>query len=212
MVDVNDDIAIKEEIKIEPNSNKYKKEKAEKEKKEIVPVVKGKVTKKKNLGRKVSNSLIGEEFKNVKSYVILDVLIPAVKKAISDIVTNGIDMLLYGESGRTKRSSNISHVSYSRMYDRDDRYRTRTTTRARTGYDFDDIILETRSEAEEVLNQLYEMLDQYQVVTIADLYDLVGVTRSYTDNKYGWTNLQGAEVVRVRDGFVIKLPRAYPID
>ena len=42
--------------------------------------------------------------------------------------------------------------------------------------------------------------------------DLVGVTGNYTDNKYGWTNIRNAEVVRVRDGYRIKLPRALPID
>lgn len=42
--------------------------------------------------------------------------------------------------------------------------------------------------------------------------DLVGITGSYTDNKYGWTNIRNAEIVHVRDGWMIKMPRAVAID
>ena len=56
------------------------------------------------------------------------------------------------------------------------------------------------------------MLETYGVVSVADMYDLVGITCNYTDNKYGWTNLRNAEPVRVRDGYMLKLPKAGPID
>ena len=140
---------------------------------------------------------------------MLDVLVPAVKKAISDIVVNGIDMILYGEAGHTKKRSTSSYISYNKYSDRRDE---REYSRARVGYSYDDIILDSRGEAEEVLDRMFELLDTYQFVSVADLYDLVGVTGNYTDNKYGWTNLRGAEAVRVRDGYVLKLPKAYPID
>ena len=57
-----------------------------------------------------------------------------------------------------------------------------------------------------------DILEKYGMVSVADLYDLVGVTGNYTDNKYGWTNLSNAEIVRVRDGYQIKLPRARVLD
>ena len=57
-----------------------------------------------------------------------------------------------------------------------------------------------------------ELIDRYEVVSVADLYELVGITGNYTDNKYGWTNIRNAEVVRVRDGYVLKLPKATPIN
>ena len=49
-------------------------------------------------------------------------------------------------------------------------------------------------------------------VKIADLYDLVGMDSNYTDNRYGWTNLRSAQVVRVRDGYLLKLPKALPLN
>ena len=159
-------------------------------------------------------SALSDDIQNIKSYVVMDVLIPAAKKAISDIVTNGIDMILYpGGNGRPKRS-NANHVSYRSYYDnrdRDRRYDPETRSR-RSSYSCDDIIIDTRAEAEEVLERMDELLDTYNVVSVADLYDLVGISCSYTDNKYGWTNLRNAEVIRVRDGYFLRLPKAGPID
>ena len=77
---------------------------------------------------------------------------------------------------------------------------------------FDDIILETRWEAEEVLSHMIDLIENYGVASVADLYELVGITGSFTDNKYGWTNLSSATVSRVRDGYLINLPNAQPID
>ena len=192
------------------NSHRSKEEQKLPEKK-IEPVVKGKVTKKKNNVRKLTDTFVSEDIQNVKSYVLMDVLVPAIKKAISDIVTNGIDMILYGESGRNTRKTNASTVSYRNYYDnrRDDRY---SSSRTRTGYSYDDVVLETRSEAEDVLTRMDELIDTYGVVSVADMYDLVGISCNYTDNKYGWTNLRNAEPVRVRDGYMLKLPKALPID
>jgi hypothetical protein len=50
------------------------------------------------------------------------------------------------------------------------------------------------------------------LVSVADLYDLVGVTGNYTDNKYGWTDIRSASVIRVRDGYMLKLPKALPLN
>lgn len=199
-----------------PNSNKFKEEQKNKlverkERKPISKVTKGKVkVKKKSELHKLADTFISEDAAKVKSYVIGDVLIPAIKKAISDIVTNGIDMILYGETGHSKRSSS-SRISYSKYYDdrRDDRRSSTSASRSR--YDYDDVIFETRDEAKEVLERMDELIDLYGVASIADFYDLAGITGNYTDNKYGWTNLASADVVRVRDGYTIKLPRVRPL-
>ena len=118
-------------------------------------------------------------------------------------------MILYGETGHSKRNSRTSTVSYRDYYDRkDDRRYDRPRS---VGYTYDDIILESRGEAEEVLDSLCDLIETYQIASVADLYDLVGETPEYTDNKYGWTNLRNADVERVRDGYRLKLPKAKPI-
>ena len=198
-----------------PNSNRFKEtQKNNVPEKRIEKVVTGPVkTRKKSKLNKFTQEFISEDAKNVKSYVFGEVLIPAIKKAISDIVTDGIDIILYGESRRGNRRSSADRVSYRNYYDRDTRA-SRMLDRGVSygGYSYDDIILSSRGEAEDVLTRMDELMDSYGLVRVADLYDLVGVTGNYTDNKYGWTNIRNAEIVRTRDGYAIKMPRAVPID
>lgn len=196
-----------------PNSNKYKEEKAlaEKREKKVEKVVTGKViTKKEGFFSKMFKGFISEDAKDVKSYVFGDVLIPAIKKAISDIVTDGIDIILYGESRGKRGRSTAEKISYRSYYDRNDSYRRPVASY--NDYSYDSIILSSRGEAEEVLARMDELMDTYGLVSVADLKDLVGINDNYTDNKYGWTSIKSAEVVRVRDGYTIKMPRAVPID
>ena len=195
-----------------PNSHAYKAAQAAKqEEKKVEKVIKGTAkVKKKNEVSKLKEAVISEDASNVKSYIIMDILIPSFKKAISDIVTNGIDMILYGGNGSPNRKrSTADRVSYNRYYDQDDRYRR---TERNTRYSYDDITLETRGEAEEVLDQLDALIDTYGVASVADLYDLVGITGEYTDNKYGWTNVRNAKVIRDRHGeYLLRLPKVIPI-
>jgi len=199
------------------NSNKSKEENNKKneliETHKVEKVVTGKViAKKKSSFRKFTDEFISEDAKNIKSYVFGEVLIPAIKKAISDIVTDGIDMILYGGSRGGGRRSISDKVSYRNYYDRGSSYRREEPRSTYSAYSYDDIILDSRGEAEDVLERMDELIESYGLVRVADLYDLVGITGNYTDNKYGWTNIRNAQIIRVRDGYMIKMPRAIPID
>lgn len=191
-----------------PNSHKYKEEMKEKK---VEKVVKGKVRrKKKSSMTKFADVFVAEDASNVVDYIWMDVLIPTIKNTISDIITNGVDMMLWGAVKGNKRRSSNTYVSY-RDYSSRDRRDDRTVTR-RSVYSFDDIVIPSRQEADEVLEKMDEIIDRYDIVSVSDYYDLVGETGNYTDNKYGWSSLRTAEVVRVRDGYIIKLPKPKVID
>ena len=205
----------------EYKSNSYRSKETQKndnvkpEDRKIEKVVTGVVkTKKKSKISQAMDNFISEDAKNVKSYVFGEVLIPAIKKAISDIVTDGIDIILYGEARGKNRRSTADRVSYRSYYDdRGGRNRMNERQAIMAGsYSYDDIILSTRGEAEDVLSRMDELIETYGLVRVADLYDLVGITGNYTDNKYGWMNIRNAEIIRVRDRYMIKMPRAVPID
>ena len=200
------------------NSHKSRVEKAAKtekaepiEGKRADKVVHGKVKTRKNEMRKLTDVFISEDATNVKNYILLDVLVPSIKKAIYDIVVNSLDMSLFGGRGSGKRptADKVSYRDYNGVSRRDDR--AYSGSRTTSGYSYDDIVLETRGEAEAVLSRMDEIMEEYEIVRVADLYDLVGITGDYTDNKYGWTNIRNADIVRVRDGYKIKMPRALPI-
>lgn len=160
--------------------------------------------------------MFGDNFSNVGSYILWDVLIPAFKTTINDVISNGIEMLLYGDSSRKriKRDKGRSYVSYSSMYDNTrsrEEYRPQRRKK-RDRHRFDDVIIENRQEAEQVLEVLLESIATYDVVTVADFYQLVGLDSDWADNKYGWDNLSSASISRVRDGYVMLLPQPFNLD
>ena len=197
------------------NSHRSRNEKqAMIEGKRVEKVVHGKVKTKKNNARKLTNVFITEDAANVKNYVLFDVIVPSIKKALYDLVVGALDMTLFGGRGggsNDKRSisDKISYKDYNSISKRNERSYGNTVTTS--GYSYDDIVLETRGEAESVLSRMDEIIDEYDSVRVADLYDLVGITGDYTDNKYGWTNIRNARVVRTRDGYKIEMPRALPL-
>ena len=199
-----------------PNSHKYKEEqkRAASEEKRVQKVVKGPVKTKKNEVRKIADIFISEDVANVKSYIFMDVLVPAIKKAIYDIVTNGIDMFLYGGTGKGKSSSSGTKVSYRNYYDQKNTSSSRGSenTKPRNGFEYEDIIFDNRGEAEAVKQQMQAAVGKYGFVTVADLYDMVDLPAPYTSQKYGWLDVSNAETSRTRDGYMLKLPRAVPID
>jgi hypothetical protein len=201
------------EFEYKSNSHKSKENNDETPvvKKRVEKVIKGNATTRKNEMRRFADVFISEDVKNVKEYLIMDVIIPTIKKTIVDVVTDSVSMI-FGMSPR-RSSSGSDKISYNKMYNRNDNDRTSVTSnRTRTGYSYDDVSLDSRQEAEEVLTRMDELVETYGEVTVADLYDLVGVTCEFTDNNYGWTNIRNAKVVRLRDGkYMIDLPKALPI-
>lgn len=193
--------------KFKPNSHKYKmeqKQAAERENaKKVDKVIRGKATIKKKSGfQKFLSTFITTDAKDVKSYLFEDVFVPTIKKAIYDVVS----IVLDGKTSDKKKSS-VHRVSYRNYYDRyDDDRRSSDRDRGST-YDIENIILDSRAEAEAVLDGMSDVIADYKEVTVADLYDMLDLTAPWTSNKYGWTNISDARPRRTRDGWVLDLPR-----
>ena len=97
------------ESNYKPNSHKYKAEQAAaaEERKKLEKVVSGEVkTKKKSGLRKLASELVSDNASNIKQYIVKDIIIPGIKKGISDVV----DMLLFG--GSRKSISGSDRISY----------------------------------------------------------------------------------------------------
>lgn len=178
--------------------------------KRVEKVVKGRVKTKKNEMRRLSDIFISEDVSNIKDYILLDVLAPAIKDAIYKIIVGSLDTTLYGGrgyGGKRPTADKISYKDYNGISSRrDDRGNDRPRTAS--GYSYDDVIFETRGAAEAVLDRMYELIEEYGNVRVADMYDMAGITGNYTDNRYGWENLHGARVERTRDGYAVRMPRA----
>ena len=177
-----------------------------KERKEITPVTKARV-KRESTAKKVVGEIIREDAKSVGETVLWDVIIPTVKNLISDTVTRGIESMLYGGDTRPSRSrSGYSDYSgYSRPKDRRDRSSERRPSRyARHAEpERNEIIFDTRSDANDVIDRMSDLIDQYGQVSLADLNALIGASSNFIDDNWGWTDMGSFNVRQVRDGFML---------
>lgn len=71
--------------------------------------------------------------------------------------------------------------------------------------DTSEIVLSSEAEANDVLKAMQGILKNYEVVTFADLLELVGLSSTFADNKLGWTRLINVEVKPVKDGYILDL-------
>lgn len=174
---------------------------------------------KKPLTKQFQSTFMGGNLKNAMQYVVLGVLIPAAKDAIVDAGSQGIEKLIFGDSRRrgNKTGSPLGYVSYNRYGS--EGYRDPRTNppapgishRARAQHDFDEIVLQSRTEAEEVIDRLYDLLSRFDSASVADLYELTGIKPNHVDHRWGWTDLRGSGVSRVRNGYLLNLPSPEPL-
>jgi hypothetical protein len=147
--------------------------------------------------------------------MVTEVVVPAVRDTMAEALQSGIEKLIYGDSRPRRGStppagySSVGHVNYQRMSaptvkPSQPRMLSR---RSRTRQDFGEIIIQSRVEADEVIERMFDILSRYGSVSVADLYELTGIASSHTDYKWGWHELRGAKAVRLRDGnFLLDLP------
>jgi hypothetical protein len=175
---------------------------------------------KKPLGKRLTELFIGGDTKSVGEYIFLDVILPAIKDTIADAGSQFLDRMLFGDSRSGSRRSGYrssgsgSQVSYNRVFSSPSGQRQEERPgprRSRSAYELDDVVLSTRAEAEGVVDKLYEILSKYGHVTVADLYESVGISGEPIDNKWGWTELKGTDIRRTQSGYLLLLPKTEPI-
>lgn len=189
--------------------------------KKIEKVIVGEVViKKKPLGQKIKDIFIEADFRSVTRYVISDVLIPAARNMIVDASTKGVERMMYGDRGHQRRGNGygMSRMTYGGsplQQPRDYRHpATRPPGPSGPAYPRagrNDFILATKEEANNVLQSMHDILEMYDVVSVADLHELMGLPTTHTDQKWGWVHLVNSHVQQVRDGYVIDLPLTEPI-
>lgn len=175
-----------------------------------------KITKGKVIRRKKKKTSGLEHSMHVAwSYIKDEVLIPALRDTAFDAVTTGAQSILYqGTEGavgrvapRNPRTVGNHQTNYNRMSSRNRGVRPEPERRvAPSRVQVDDILVSSRQEADEVLDTLRAEIEQYDVATVSSLYSMVGITPTFTDEKWGWYDLRGAASRRIRDGHLLILP------
>lgn len=198
----------------------------EKKATKVNPVITGTVVqRKKSLGKKLAETFTGDDSRSVLDYVLLDVFVPAAKDLMADVITQTVEVKLFGSArSRTRRGSSYSspygssYTPYNKVArvgnspEPRERDRDRPSLRGRETLRYDEVVLATRRDAEAVISALIDLIERFDTATVANLWDLLDKTGEYTDAKYGWDDLSDADVKRVRDGYLLVFPRPIPVD
>lgn len=205
-----------------PNSAASKRSSGDIEDKNVERVTSGDaIRKKKSLRKQFRETFIAGDLKSSIRYVAFDILLPTLRDMLWEAGSGGLEKFVFGDSRRRgstpPQAGPTGYVSYNRFGHSMGGSRLAGPARAmsrmaRARHDFDEIVLADRVEAEEVIDRLFDLVSRYESATVSDLYELVGLPSSHTDNKWGWTDLRGAGVSRVRDGYMLDLPDPTPFN
>lgn len=177
------------------------------------------VLKKPSLGKRARAAVFGGTAQDTGAFVLTEVVLPAVKSIVFDIVQTSVERMLYGDGASARRNgggSSRNRVGYSAMSTTNRSSSEVVSGRAaRADQGYQDLEFETRGDAEAALELLTDRLREYHFVTVAQLYDIAGVTArgSFQDHKWGWDSLNGVGVRGTpARGYILNLPRPVPVD
>lgn len=184
------------------------------------PSIQGEVIiRKKTIGRRLKEIFFGGDFKNAARYVAAEVALPAVRNMVVDTVSKGVERVIFGPDrsssvrsgrtsygGRTQYSQPIVRSYSSVMLPHQPPYLSRNARQQA-----DDIILSSREDCEATLEYLGNCIDKDGVALLSDLLNFLGRPWKFTDQKWGWSFIGNAEVVQIREGWLLDLPPMEPI-
>ena len=165
-----------------------------------------------------------------------DVILPAIRNMISESVKNvtvligdtirgAVNMGLYGDprnditraggrAGRGGRDYNgISRGARrgesSYIYDSESKNQTREPVKRGIGKYVAEYVIEERSDAIDVLEQMITEVREYGEFSVLAYKSKINADVSYTDNSYGWKGadvFNNVKITAVRGGYVLSLP------
>lgn len=179
-------------------------------------VVNGKASSGRSLFGRIAEIFTVNNIKDVRNYIVKDVIVPSILDMIYDGITRGANKLIYGDKGnpRDHRKKGFGGINYSGITRLSDGEAIRSMQQKKADssvsgiYDYNEIELRTRADAEVLLDSMCDYLEFHEIITVADMYSMANYNGGdYTDNYWGWSSLAGAHINRSLDGWVLKLPQ-----
>lgn len=174
------------------------------------------VQRKKSVSRRIAENFTGADASSVGQHVLFDVILPRVKDLIFDVGESALRRALFGDGAKGIASRGSSVRGYTP-------YNTIATSATPkvmpqnnkpmvwASDEFGEIIVPSRGEAAEVMDKMGNLIETYGMASVSDLKAAVGLTGSFTDEKFGWITMGGTDVRRVggnQPGYLLIFPRA----
>lgn len=162
---------------------------------------------KKSLMKRIADAFIAVDAKDIRNYLIFDVLIPGLKRGAEDM----LHMALYNDKKndrvtRSRGGSTIRRLEYSSIRparDNDEAVLNRNTLAGNT-----DLVFPTRDKAEEALDMVNERIQATGFATLKYYYTITRQETEWSQANWGWRSMYGATIVQCRSGgYVLKMPK-----
>lgn len=165
--------------------------------------------------RRFFNFVFAESPKSLLRNVAENILLPRAKAGIEEAANSFIHGMMWNGGQQPPVSQIVRGAVLSGGNSRGMNYAALSapgtpsvlTTSEESSGPYRNVVVPTAEYAQDVLANLYDDLNQYRVVAVGDLYESAGLPPQEWANKYGWYSLEGARIVKQRDGFLIELPR-----
>lgn len=176
--------------------------------------------KRKTVGSRFKTIFTGVSLKDVVDDVVDQAIIPGIKGLLFDAGERALERWLGNTGGHGRAAvknivTNVGHVAYNKMASPTVvahrptivQPQQQMSRRAQAVFDFDEIEFQTRKDATIVLDLMYDHLQNYGTVSVAEFYGWADVKGNFTDQSYGWRDLTGAGPTRTRNGmYILNLP------
>lgn len=179
--------------------------------KKVQQVVTGVTIKKKSALAKIRDMFISEDADKVGNYILLDVLVPSIKRAIVDIIKSSADMI-FGTKGSTSTGTKYTYGGTPYVQYSSSNKKPETRDVSRSQYEIGNFIFNSKDDADKIIDNLNDLIEVYGMASVADLCELVGAPYEFVANKYGWKNLHDAISIRTPDGYSLRLPKSMPLE
>jgi hypothetical protein len=166
------------------------------------------------MGRRFRETFIKGDARSVWTSMIWETFFPNLSENFQDAIHNGVDALFGGYStvgrgrnrGRYARpgGSSVSKHNPDRALGRTSE--PRFSDDDRRNHRFEVLEIDSRVEAQEVLNQMNLLIDKFDVCSVADFLQMVQQTPTSADYKFGWEELGNVSVVSSRGSYYLDLP------
>lgn len=187
----------------------------------------GATIKRKSVGSRFKTIFTGVSLREITDDVIDKAIIPGIKGMLMDAGERALDRMFGSGTGGSRLPNaaartmvtNVAHVAYNKFSApnaasvRPDANRApmQMSRRGQSVHDFEEIEFSNRQDASLILDLMYERLQEYGSVSVAEFYAWADVRGNFTDQNWGWKDLTGAGPTRQRNGlFVLNLPT--PVD
>ena len=147
-------------------------------------------------------------FAEVKAHLLWDIFIPWIQDMCHDGWQQLGNVIFPGSKASSKGPQVPERYSYN------DQYRIKGSEYPSYDSVYPDGMrpYPTEKEAYDVLQSLHDEIMRYGYVTLLIFNEMVGNRTNPSQENYGWMNISTAFVERVRGGWVIRMPKAVPIE